>query len=185
MGTLETLKEDIKNDTLFKLAKWIVQYQNYKTKVALNFAPNCNLKEKTLTTYFSNGYIYIKTKKQTYKSNSKLFAFIDKCIENCVTPLRPKSDEKRSIYNNLHQKKDFVSPVQIALKQIEVKSEVEKEVKNVEYGILLDNNIIIKNDEANTRSFIKGIEYAINNYDKLKNSKPQIIKISYEIMEDK
>ena len=74
MGTLETLKEDIKNDTLFKLAKWIVQYQNYKTKVALNFAPNCNLKEKTLTTYFSNGYIYI------YKQKSRLV----KAIQNFI-----------------------------------------------------------------------------------------------------
>ena len=77
---------------LDELAKNIVKYQNFKTKVALQYLGS-HFSENTLKTYFAKGVQYIKYGTRNKKIKS-LYESIDAVLASKLQPLTPSKEDK-------------------------------------------------------------------------------------------
>jgi hypothetical protein len=145
-SSLENLQENI----LKEKAKEVVQYQNFRTAVALE---KMQYMKDRQTFNMAVGYVKYGTRHPNIISKA-FKAALDECIKNHVQPLTPKQDEVRQKRGcggqNLkkhYQKKDAVVPIAT----LEVVN--EKLTETFEYGVMQGNNIRIFNSEEEARQF--------------------------------
>ena len=134
------------------MAKWIIKYQDYKSKAALYYAPK-GYTTSSLINYHQNGIQYIKNGKKN-KMYNWLYPYIDKFIKEHLQPLTPSLAEKRKVYANNPTSKEAVLPIQ----KLEC---VSKHITaKIQYGVKFDDFIKLFESEEEAKGFNKGIEYA-------------------------
>ena len=157
MGTLETLKEDMRHLKNMAVAKWIVQYQDYNLKAALRNAPE-DMQEPTLRAYMSRGIHYMKTGEIREGITKAICKCLDTLLNECkIQPLRPSAEDRKRVYHRVNHRKDRKLPVNKVLIQIK---EEAKNSGDFKYGVLLPNDMIqICNSEKDAVTFLKGINF--------------------------
>ena len=154
---------ELKDAPLKLFAKHCVQYQDFKTNVALQKF-NCKilgLKESTIKLFFDGALSYIKYGVKTNGVKRKLFNFIDEIINtNQFVPLTPSlADKRRQLTRNKSKKYEINVPV--------IKKEQPKLIEKFVYGIRKDNTIMLFDTEREQNAFIQGYKFA-NGIDDLK-----------------
>ena len=152
MTTLETLQEDLREKKFMDVAVDIVKYQNYKTSAILPKI-NHDFNNSTLTNYINCGIVYIKTGARKNPAPKFLYDCIDKAVEKCVQPLRPSTEEKRMIKEQVYTRKNVTLPI--------AKNEVISKplTAKVEYGVRINDNIVLQKTEEEARAFMRGINF--------------------------
>ena len=156
MSELKSLKEDLKEKRFHDIAKSIIQYQNYKSDIAISKMDN-SLGKSTRLNYLTFGIKYLKTKEKSKIVPSSLYIALDKLIEQHLQPLRPNFDEQKRIYKRDYTKKSAKPPI-VALKAVQ-----KPLTTNFEYGIRIGNDIKILESEDIAKGFIQGLKFAGNN----------------------
>lgn len=138
-----------------RCAEIIVEYQKFSTNKVLEKFEEQNLlyKKATAISYINYGIAYIMYGTKHYAVPKKIYNAIDECIAKHIQPLTPSEKDKRRINNNKYQKKDAVLPVQ---KIPEVKTEL---TEKFEYGVRIDNRIILFSTENGMNEFVKNIKF--------------------------
>ena len=98
-----------KDDTLNSIATWIIKYQKFKTRVALEHAPKGYAK-CTLMNYFDFGVSHIKYGKNT-AGYRFLYQAIDELLQKHIQPLTPSAKDERKVYKKDYTRKDNPPPV--------------------------------------------------------------------------
>ena len=160
----------LKDAPLKLFAKHCVQYQDFKTNVALQKF-NCKilgLKESTIKLFLMVQYLTSET--ELNGVNRKLFNFIDEIINtNQFVSLTPSLADKRKQYvRNKSEKYEINVPV--------IKKEQPKLIEKFFYGIRKDNTIMLFNTEREQNAFIQGYKFAngIDNLNKITLNKELI-----------
>ena len=151
---LHTLPTAFKENTNMRIAAWIVKYQNYKTKSAIQYAPE-GYTENSLANYMVAGQAYIKSKKRNRVYNW-MYPYLDKLIQQHIQPLTPSEAEKRRVYTF---KKDYTTKENIPpVAKLEI---MQKPLTaKFEYGIRFDDYIKLFDSEEEAKGFNKGIEFS-------------------------
>lgn len=144
-----------------KCAELIVKYQKFTTnKVLEKFTEHHLIYTKsTAISYINYGIAYILYGTKHYAVPKKIYNAIDECIAKHIQPLTPSAKDKRRINNNKYLKKETVLPVQ---KIPEVKTEL---TEKFEYGVRIENRIILFSTEAGMNEFVKNIRFINPNED--------------------
>lgn len=157
MGTFETLKEDMLQHKNMAIAKWIIQYQDFKLDVAFRNAPT-SVHQNTLAAYMSRGVHYMKTGEIKIGITKSICNCLDTLLKECkIQPLRPSAEDKKRVYHRVNHRKDRKLPVNKVLMQMK---EEAKNSGDFKYGVLLPNDMIqICNSEKDAATFLKGINF--------------------------
>lgn len=157
MGTLETLKEDMRHLKNMAIAKWIVQYQDYNLKAALRNAPE-GIQKNTLLGYMSRGVHFIRTGEIKTGITSAVCKCIDNLLKECkIQPLRPSPEDRKKIYKKITHRKDNKLPVNKVLDQIKQDADTSGDFR---YGVLLPDDMIkLCSSEKDAVTFLKGINF--------------------------
>lgn len=148
-----------KEDTIKSIATWIIKYQNFKTRRALEHAPEGYAK-CTLMNYFDFGVSHIKYGKDT-AGYRFLYRTIDELCKKHIQPLTPSAKDARRVSKKDYTRKDNPPPVaklKICQKPVSAK---------FNYGIQTETTIRLCPSE----------EYAMGYLDALKESGDEISKI--------
>lgn len=160
MGTLETLKEDMRHLRNITIAKWIVQYQDYNLKAALRNAPEGiqGIHEHTLQAYMSRGIHFIRTGEVKMGITSAVCKCIDNLLKECkIQPLRPSPEDRKRVYKKITHRKDHKLPVNKVLDQIKQDANTSGDFR---YGVLLPDDMIkLCSSEKDAVTFLKGINF--------------------------
>lgn len=156
MGNLTTLKEDLREIKYANLAEIIIKYQNFKSAVILNKMQNMDIKEATKLQYITAGIKYIRYRKKDKKFSDVYYKKIQELLDKHMQPLVPKENEKRSNIQKIYQQKETILPIQNIIKSI-------KQTTTIEYGIKIEDKILLCIDEIEARSFIKAIKFINSN----------------------
>lgn len=159
INDLKNITQILKDDDYKNIAKLVVQYQNFKTKVAIQHFP-CNVSEGTKQNYLNLGIVYIKTKVRSKAIPQKIYDFIDEFIENHLQPLVPKDEDKRRTINKIYHKKDAVLPAQNLIKELKAKS--ASMIAKFEYGVRIDDMVKICTSREEAITFMQGAKFAGN-----------------------
>lgn len=140
---------------LEKCAEFIVKYQKFKTNFVLEklYAEGINLARPTLFNYVNYGIAYILYGKKSRAIPENLYRNIDRFIETHLQPLTPSEENKRRIVRKKYTEKDTILPIE---KIPEVKAKI---TENFEYGVKIDNRIILFQSEENMEQFIKNLKF--------------------------
>lgn len=138
-----------------RCAEIIVKYQKFTTnKVYEKFKEQNLLYSKiTAKTYINYGISYILYGTKHYAVPKKIYNAIDKCLAKHIQPLTPSEKDKRRTHIKQYQKKDAVLPVQ---KLPEVKAKL---TEKFEYGVRIENRIILFSTENGMNEFVKNIKF--------------------------
>lgn len=138
-----------------RCAEIIVKYQKFTTNKVLEKVKEQNLlyKKATAINYINYGIAYILYGTKHYAVPKKIYNAIDECIANHIQPLTPNEKDKRRTYTKQYQKKDAVLPVQ---KLPEVKAKL---TEKFEYGVRIENRIILFSTENGMNEFVKNIKF--------------------------
>ena len=140
-----------------KLAVQIVKYQKFSTRAIFEKIDTSFLSKETAKVYINAGISYIKAGTRYKAVPAVLFQFIDDAIANCVQPLRPAFGEARRETNRVYKRKEAVLPVNKVVKNIvEDKQEI---TSKFDYGIKIDNRIILFKSEDEMEQFIKNLRF--------------------------
>lgn len=152
-SSLENMKENIVKSRALE----IIQYQNFKTRIAVE-----HLKHTRRAVFDSAvGYIKYGTWNKCLVTK-ELKEELDKLIANHVQPLTPKQDEKRVCYNrtnkviNKHKKyqeKDVIVPIS----KLEVVN--QQMTEEFEYGVRQGDNIRLFANKELATSFIESVKF--------------------------
>ena len=152
---IEFAKKDL---SVFKLApleliaKQIVQYQNYKTSVALKLINKMSYSEASLNSFFTKGRLYLKTGNKNAKCGN-LYNYIDNWTEKHIQPLVPKPEEKY----------DYRPKTNVKNKQEKtVVKEPKKITEKFDYGVKIENKVYIFDTEKECEAFIQGTKLFSN-----------------------
>lgn len=148
-----------KDDTLNSIATWIIKYQKFKTRVALEHAPEGYAK-CTLMNYFDFGVSHIKYGKDT-AGYRFLYRTIDGLLKKHIQPLTPSEKDARRVSKKDYTRKDNPPPV--------AKLEIVNKplVTTYQYGIQTETTIRLCPSE----------DYAMGYLDALRESGDEISKI--------
>ena len=97
------------NETKMNIASWVFKYQKFRTKIALQHAPE-GYSKSTLQNYFDYGLRYIKNGLKT-GNYSALYSNIDTLIKKHTQPLTPSEIDARVISKRDYTKKNNIPPV--------------------------------------------------------------------------
>lgn len=148
-----------KDNTLISIATWIIKYQKFKTRVALEHAPEGYAK-CTLMNYFDFGVSHIKYGKNQAGYNF-LYRTIDELLKKHIQPLTPSFKDARRVTKRDYTRKD--NPPPVAQMKICQKPLVAK----CQYGIQTETTIRLCISE----------DYAMGYLDALRESGDEISKI--------
>lgn len=159
INDLKNITKILKEDDYRKIAKLVVQYQNFKTKVAIQHFP-FDVSEGTKLNYLNLGIVYIKTKVRNKAIPQKIYDFIDEFTEAHLQPLVPKDEDRRRTINKIYHKKEAVLPVQNLLKELKTKS--AGMIAKFEYGVRIDDMVKICSSREEAITFMQGAKFAGN-----------------------
>lgn len=134
----------------------VVKMQKYKTEKVLEAIEkdsSINLKKSTAVNYINYGISYIKYGKRSVNLPDKFYAEVDELIKQHVQPLTPKPSDARRFCVRKYDKKETVLPIQ---RVPEVK---EKMTTIFEYGVRIENRIILFDNEHSMATFIKNAKF--------------------------
>lgn len=137
----------------------VVKMQKYKTsKIWEVFEKDSaiNLKKSTAVNYINYGISYIKYGKRSVNLPDKFYEEVDELIKQHVQPLTPKPSDARRFCVRKYEKKETVLPVQKAVQKIIQKEEI---TSKFDYGIKIDNRIILFKSEDEMEQFIKNLRF--------------------------
>lgn len=172
---MEQAISNLVDERTVRCAELIVKYQKFSTPfIWKKFREEKILvSNSTGVNYINYGIAYILYGTKHYAVSKKLYQAIDNCIANCLQPLTPSEKDKRRTHKKQYQKKDAVLPVQ---KLPEVKAKL---TEKFEYGIRIENRIILFHTENAMLEFIQNIKF-IN-----PNEKTQAVTVECENYERK
>ena len=153
MGNLTTLKEDLREIKYANLAEIIVKYQNFKSAIIVNKMQNMDIKETTKLQYITAGIKYVKYREKDKKFSDIYYKKIQELLDKHIQPLIPKETEKRSNIQKVYQQKETILPIQNIIKSI------KQTTTTIEYGIKIEDKILLCSDEIEAKSFIKAINF--------------------------
>lgn len=156
----ELAKKDLsvfKHAPLELIAKQIVQYQNYKTSVALKLINRMSYSKASLNSFFTKGRLYLKTGNKNAKCGN-LYNYIDNWTEKHIQPLVPKPEEKY----------EYKPKVKTNNKQEKIKIKAPQRLtEKIDYGVKIENNVYIFDTEKECEAFIQGTKLFGNNNAKI------------------
>ena len=140
---------------LEKCAELIVKYQKFRTNFVLEQInkANIDLARPTLFNYVNYGISYILYGKKSRAIPENLYRNIDRFIETHLQPLTPSEENKRRIIRKKYTEKDTILPIE---KIPEIKAKI---TQDFEYGIKIDNRIILFTSEKEMEQFIKNLRF--------------------------
>lgn len=138
-----------------RCAEIIVKYQKFTTNKVLEKFEEQNLlySKATAISYINYGIAYIMYGTKHYAVPKKIYNAIDECLAKHIQPLTPSEKDKRRTHIKQYQKKDAVLPVQ---KLPEVKAKL---TEKFEYGVRIENRIILFSTENGMNEFVKNIKF--------------------------
>lgn len=134
----------------------VVKMQKYKTEKVLEAIEkdsSINFKKSTAINYINDGISYIKYGRISKNLPKIFYEEIDKLIEKHVQPLTPKPSDARRQLATKYEKKETVLPIQ---RVPEIK---EKMTTIFEYGVRIENRIILFDSEHSMATFIKNAKF--------------------------
>lgn len=141
---------------LVKLAELIVKYQKFQTSLIwLQVLKDHSiiLSKTTAVNYINLGICYLKTG-QKYKSiPNALYKNIDDCVARHLQPLTPTLAQERRKIARDYTKKEAKLPIE---KNPVIKQEL---TKTFEYGVRIENRIILFDNEHSMATFIKNAKF--------------------------
>lgn len=149
----------LEKDSLETCAKLIVKYQKFRTdKVYKKFLEQDSImpSKSTAINYINYGISYIKYGKKVYSIRKEFYDCIDKCIAEHIQPLTPSPMDARRELVRKYEKKETVLPVQKTVQKIIQKEEI---TSKFDYGIKIDNRIILFKSEDEMEQFIKNLRF--------------------------
>ena len=105
MGRLQNLTEDFKEKQLKDIAQWIVKYQKFKIKIALEKLDTTFCSKYTLKNYLVRGLKYLKTREKTGGVNNSLYDYIDDELQKHTQPLQPTLSQRKQAYTKNYAKR--------------------------------------------------------------------------------
>ena len=148
--------EQLKEQRIEKIAEYAVKYQKFKTSSILEkIAKNNDVKMSKSNTelHLNCGISYLKYGKKNHSVANKFYQMIDKFVETHLQPLTPTLSEKRVCRKRDYTKKDVVLPVQKVVAETKIVTE------KFEYGIKIDNRIILFDKEEEMKQFIRNMKF--------------------------
>lgn len=82
-----------------------------------------------------------------------MYEALDKVMEQHIQPLRPNLAEKKKTYKRDYTKKEITPPV--ARNEVLNKPLTAK----IEYGVRINDNIVLQKTEEEARAFLRGINF--------------------------
>lgn len=135
------------------MARSIIQYQDFRTEIALEKMNYIGYAESTARVLFNTGVRYIKSGKLPERENGfkKVREYINE-LKPKYTPLRPKDSERstRTLrQNNYNRKPKQKEPV--------IEATVPKITEKFNYGLNIDGKFQIFNTEFERACYLKAI----------------------------
>ena len=112
-----------------------------------------DIKDTTKLQYITAGIKYIKSREKDKKFSDIYYKKIQELLNKHMQPLIPKESEKRSNVQKIYQQKESILPIQNIIKSI------KQTTTTIEYGIKIEDKILLCNDEREAKSFIKAINF--------------------------
>lgn len=141
---------------LVKLAELIVKYQKFQTSLIwlqVLKDPSIIVSKSTAINYINLGICYLKTG-QKYKSIPiTLYKNIDDCVARHLQPLTPTLAQERRKIARDYTRKEAKLPIE---KNPVIKQEL---TKTFEYGVRIENRIILFDTEHSMATFIKNAKF--------------------------
>lgn len=173
---MEKALDEMNEKRLLKLGEQIVKYQKFNTKAMLEKIDTNFLSDSTAKVYFNAGISYIKAGTKYRAVPSLLFQAIDKAKENCIQPLRPAQGEERRETNRVYTRKSAILPVnKVVEKIVEDKA---KYISKFEYGIKIDNKIMIFTSKKEAEHFIDCMMYLTE------AGKAELVTVDYDVVKE-
>lgn len=156
MTDLSTLKKDLKEKRYKDLAKWIIQFQKFKTDKALLSAPP-DITKSVLSVSLSAGIYYLQTGEKTSTLSKKVYEYIDEYVStHTVVPLTPSKENKRVTYNKPRQRKAKRLPINKVLDTLKTEA---SEQGDFHWAVKMGDTIKVFDDKSKAEGFLKGIHY--------------------------
>lgn len=149
-----------KTEPLKLIAKQIVQYQNFKPRIALKKMNHLHFSKGMVTNYLTFGRKYLREGFRHRGASSKLYNYIDEWKEKQLQPLVPKDDEKaieRKHTVRAIDTKAVEEPVRTV--SIHAKSPLSV-TSEFYYGVKIENTIKIFDTEKECKACLKGLKLA-------------------------
>ena len=153
---LQAMKE-AQQEKIRKTAEIIIKYQKFKNSIIAEKIGGTLTKSSKLN-YISCARYFLRTG-QKYKNicGSSFYKYLQECIDKHVQPLTPSFEDKLRETKRTYTKKESKPPV--------TKIVPTKVTTNIEWGIRIDDKIIIEKDENMARAFLKGVRFFNNDCD--------------------
>lgn len=158
-SVLEAYKE-AQQKKLKEIAEDVIKYQNFKNSIAVEKMRATHLAKSSRYNYIACGRHYLKTG-QRYRNvvGGNFYNYLQDALDRHVQPLVPSFDEKLRVIKKNYTKKEAKPPI---TKIIETN---KKLTTNIEYGIKINDKIVLETNEDRARAFLKGIKFLSPNVD--------------------
>ena len=138
-----------------KVAETIFKYQKFKNSIIVEKIGNSLAKSSKLN-YITCARHYIKTGEKYKKVvGNNFYKYLQECIDKHVQPLTPSFDEKLQKTKRKYTKKESKPPI--------IKVIPKKVTTNIEWGIKINDKIVLETNEDRARAFLRGIKFLNNN----------------------
>lgn len=167
---LQAMKE-AQQEKIRKTAEIIIKYQKFKNSIIAEKIGGTLTKSSKMN-YITCARHFLRTG-QKYKNicGNSFYKYLQECIDKHIQPLTPSFEDKLRETKRIYTKKETNLPITNTIpKKISAK---------IEWGIKINDKIVLETNEDRARAFLKGIKF-LN-----KNNNTDIKLVTLEIQEIK
>ena len=145
--------KEAQQEKIKKVAEIILKYQKFKNSIIVEKMGDCLAKSSKLN-YITCGRHYLKTGEK-YKNvvGNNFYIYLQNALDKHIQPLTPSFDEKLKITKRDYTKKEAILPI------TKIINSNKKITTNIEYGIKINDKIILQKNEEMAKAFLNGIKF--------------------------
>ena len=146
--------KEAQQEKIKKTAEIIVKYQKFKNSIITEKIGDI-LAKSTKLNYITCGRYYIKTGLK-YKNvvGSNFYKYLQECMDRHVQPLTPSFEDKLREVKRTYTRKEAKLPI--------TKVVPKKISTNIEWGVKINDKVVLEKNEERARGFLKGIRFLNN-----------------------
>ena len=150
--TIKEAYKEAKEKQLREIAEDIIKYQNFRFKIATDKLRAKSLTQSSKSNYVNCGRRYLAEGTKSRICSQRFYTYIQEALDKHVQPLVPSFEERKKETKRNYTKKEAKPPITKIIKD-------EKLTTNIEYGVKLDDKIMVQKSEDEARAFINGIKF--------------------------
>lgn len=152
--SIQQAMKEAQQEKIRKVAETILKYQKFKNSIIIEKIGDI-LAKSTKLNYITCARHYLKTG-LTYKNvvGSNFYKYLQECIDKHVQPLTPSFEDRLQETKRVYTKKESKPPI--------VRVIPKKITTNIEWGIKINDKVVLETNEERARGFLKGIRFLNN-----------------------